>query len=149
MTRQESWMAMAIEEAKKGKGKTEPNPIVGAVIIDEGQLMAKGFHAKAGGDHAEIVALKNVVKPLSENAELYVTLEPCSTYGKTPPCTEAILKAGIRKVFVGAIDPNPKHRGAGIEQLKAQRISVITGLLEKECENLNIEFNQRMKKLAQ
>jgi diaminohydroxyphosphoribosylaminopyrimidine deaminase/5-amino-6-(5-phosphoribosylamino)uracil reductase len=148
MTREESWMAIAIKEAQKGQGQTTPNPAVGAVIVDEGQLVAKGFHAKAGGDHAEIVALKNVVKPLSENAELYVTLEPCSTQGKTPPCTEAIIKAKIRKVFVGAIDPNPKHRGAGIEKLKAQGVCVKTGFLEKECENLNIEFNQRMKKLA-
>lgn len=148
MTREERWMAVAIEEAQKGQGKTSPNPAVGAVIVDDGKLVAKGFHAKAGSDHAEIVALKNLVKPLSQNAELYVTLEPCSTYGKTPPCTEAILDAKIRNVFVGAIDPNPKHRGAGIEKLKAQGVCVKTGLLEKECENLNIEFNQQMKDLA-
>src|SRR5690625_3777638 len=109
----EKFMRRAIELAKKGWGKTDPNPMVGALIVENGQVAAEGFHEKAGADHAEIAALKNLARPPAKEAILFVTLEPCSTEGRTGPCTQAILEAGIRQVAVGTADPNPKHAGRG------------------------------------
>lgn len=144
----EDFMHAAIAEALKAKGQTGENPIVGAVIVQNGTIVAKGYHRFFGGPHAEVEAIKawnqesGVRSP--EKAALYVTLEPCCTVGKTGKCTDAILASGIKKVVVGAIDPNPNHRGKGIEILRKAGIEVVTEILSKECESLNPEFNARM-----
>ncbi len=140
----ESYMRGAIEEALRARGQTGENPIVGAVIVEAGEIAARGYHQFFGGPHAEVEALKNLGRKPAEDAVLYVTLEPCCTVGKTGKCTDAIIASGIKKIIVGAIDPNPNHRGKGIDILKQAGIEVITGVLAKECEDLNPEFNQRM-----
>src|SRR5437762_332791 len=105
-------MRAALREAAKGLGHTSPNPAVGAVIVSRGKIIARGFHQRAGQPHAEIEALKKTAQ--AKGATLYVTLEPCSTHGRTPPCVEAIIRAGIARVVIGAIDPNPAHAGSGL-----------------------------------
>ena len=107
-----AWMQLAINEARKGMGRTSPNPCVGAVVVNNDKLVAKGFHRKAGTPHAEVNALAAAGKK-AKGATIYVTLEPCNHTGKTPPCTEAILKAGISRVVVGMLDPNPLVSGRG------------------------------------
>lgn len=148
MKNDEEIMQEAINEALKAKGQTGENPIVGAVIVEDGKIVARGYHKFFGGPHAEIEAISAWKKEQrtknKENLVLYVTLEPCCTVGKTGKCTDAILASGIKKVVVGAIDPNPKHQGQGIEILRQAGIEVITGVLAKECEDLNPEFNQKM-----
>lgn len=137
------YMRLALREARKGLGTTSPNPAVGAVIVRGGQVLATGFHERAGGPHAEAAALAALREPGSAaDATLYVTLEPCSTFGRTPPCTAAILAAGIRRVVIGCIDPNPRHRGSGINFLQTHGVAVTTGVLEKECSDLNTGFNR-------
>lgn len=128
-------MALALREAGKGKGFVKTNPVVGAVIVKNNRVISKGYHKDFGGMHAEVDAISNS----SENpggAVLYVTLEPCSTYGKTPPCTEAIIKNKIRKVVIGTLDPNPKHNGKAVEILKKNNIEVVCGVLEQKCRKL-------------
>lgn len=132
-------MRRAIELARKGTGYTNPNPLVGAVIVKDGTIIGEGYHEKIGGLHAERNALKNCTED-PEGAEIYVTLEPCCHYGKTPPCTEALIEAGIKKVYVGNLDPNPKVAGGGIKILKEHGIEVETGILEEECRKLNDIF---------
>ena len=129
----------AIELAKKGRYTCSPNPMVGAVIIKNNKLIGEGFHQKTGEAHAEVTALKNAGDNACD-ATIYVTLEPCSTFGRTPPCTEAIIKTGIRKVVVGAIDPNSLHAGKGLEILKANNIEVEFAN-DKDCKELNEKFN--------
>jgi len=129
------FMRMAMAEARKGLGKTSPNPAVGAVIVRDGKVLAKGYHRKAGSPHAEIVALKKLGNR-AEGATLYVTLEPCNHHGRTPPCTEAILNSGIRRVVVGMRDPNPGVKGGGCEYLAQHGVEVHVGVLEKECKRL-------------
>lgn len=136
----EAFMRLAIEEAKKGAGRTSPNPAVGAVIVKEGRVLAKGYHRAAGRPHAEVEALRKTTQ--ARGATLYVTLEPCSTHGRTPPCTEAILAAEIARVVVGAVDPNPKHAGRGLKRLQAQGVAVAQGVLEASCRELNLAFNK-------
>jgi diaminohydroxyphosphoribosylaminopyrimidine deaminase / 5-amino-6-(5-phosphoribosylamino)uracil reductase len=137
------WMRLALVEARKGLGATSPNPAVGAVIVKGNRLLARGYHRKAGRPHAEIEALRRLISAgQAVGATLYVTLEPCSTSGRTPPCTEAILRAGIRRVVVGAIDPNSNHQGRGVQRLADHGIVVTTGVLEKECTTLNAGFNR-------
>jgi diaminohydroxyphosphoribosylaminopyrimidine deaminase / 5-amino-6-(5-phosphoribosylamino)uracil reductase len=139
----ERWMRMALHEARKGLGQTSPNPAVGAVIVVADKVLAKGWHRRAGGPHAEIEALSNLPDRRSAyGATLYVTLEPCSTTGRTPPCTDAISAAKIGRVVVGAIDPNPKHHGRGLDKLRSAGIAVTTGVLAEECELLNVGFNR-------
>ncbi|HKX12062.1 MAG TPA: bifunctional diaminohydroxyphosphoribosylaminopyrimidine deaminase/5-amino-6-(5-phosphoribosylamino)uracil reductase RibD, partial [bacterium] len=134
------WMSLAVSEALKARGRTSPNPIVGAVLVRGGKLLAKGHHRRAGLPHAEIEVLGRVKDP--RGATLYVTLEPCCHMGKrTPPCTEAIVPSGIRRVVVGAVDPNPQVSGKGIARLKRSGIRVDVGLLREECEELNPFFN--------
>ena len=137
-------MRLAIREAQKGQKTAAPNSIVGAVIVEGGRVVAEGYHARPGEPHAEINALKNLGREPGPGAVLYVTLEPCSTVGRTGKCTDAIVAAGIKKVIVGCVDPNPAHRGQGIEILRKAGVEVIAGVLEEECRNLNPEFNQRM-----
>lgn len=133
------FMERAISLAKKGIGWTNPNPLVGAVIVKEGEIIGEGYHEKIGDLHAERNALKNCIKD-PKDADIYVTLEPCCHYGKTPPCTEAIINSKIRRVFVGNLDPNPKVAGKGIQLLKDNGIEVITGVMEEECRKLNDIF---------
>lgn len=135
----EAWMKRALELAKQGWPLTSPNPMVGAVIVKDGRLIGEGWHQKAGGLHAEREALKNCSES-AKGADLYVTLEPCCHTGKQPPCTEAILEAGIKRVFVGSLDPNPLVSGKGIQILRDHGIEVASGILEEECCQLNRHF---------
>lgn len=135
-------MAKALEEAKKGLGLTSPNPAVGAVLVDQNRIIARGFHEQAGADHAEIACLRKVRDPISPDATLYVTLEPCSTHGRTAACTDYIIERGLRRVVLGAVDPNPKHSGRAITLLQRAGIEVLTGIREKECIELNEAFNK-------
>ncbi|MGC4114363.1 MAG: bifunctional diaminohydroxyphosphoribosylaminopyrimidine deaminase/5-amino-6-(5-phosphoribosylamino)uracil reductase RibD [Myxococcales bacterium] len=132
-------MRLAIAEARKGLGRTSPNPSVGAIVVKDGKVVARGFHAKAGGPHAEVVALRKAAEK-ARGADLYVTLEPCDHHGRTPPCTAAILAAGIKRVFVGCEDANPIVSGRGIKRLRAAGVSVVRGVLEDECLALNRPF---------
>ncbi|MFQ5449159.1 MAG: bifunctional diaminohydroxyphosphoribosylaminopyrimidine deaminase/5-amino-6-(5-phosphoribosylamino)uracil reductase RibD [Nitrospinaceae bacterium] len=139
METHESYMSRALALARKADGRTSPNPMVGAVIVKNGTIVGEGWHKKAGLPHGEIVALRKA-GPRAKGAQLYVNLEPCCHYGKTPPCTDAIVAAGIRKVVVGMKDPNPRMRGKGLRQLRKSGIEVETGILEKECRRLNEVF---------
>ncbi len=132
-------MTEALSLAKKAWGMTSPNPLVGAVVVKDGQIIGQGYHHRAGEPHAEVNALRDA-GTAAAGADLYVTLEPCSTYGRTPPCTEAIINAKIRHVFVGALDPNPAHRGVGIEILRDAGLGVVDGVLKQECEKVNEAF---------
>ena len=132
-------MRRALVLAGNGCGHTSPNPMVGCVIVKNDRIIGEGWHAYCGGLHAERNALKNCTEDPS-GADLYVTLEPCCHYGKTPPCTEAIIQNKIRKVYVGCMDPNPKVAGKGVEILRKQGILVETGVLEAECLRANEVF---------
>ena len=135
----EEYMQIAIEEAKKGSGFTSPNPLVGAVLVKDGKIVGKDYHHKYGEFHAERNAILNCKEDLA-GASLYVTLEPCCHYGKTPPCTQIIIEKGIKKVYIGSYDPNPKVNGGGIKQLKDAGIEVVTEVLKEECDALNPVF---------
>jgi diaminohydroxyphosphoribosylaminopyrimidine deaminase/5-amino-6-(5-phosphoribosylamino)uracil reductase len=138
----ERFMRAALREARRGLGHTSPNPAVGAVIVRGGRIVARGFHDAAGRPHAEIEALRGLKNPrLATGATICVTLEPCSTHGRTPPCVEAIVAAKFARVVIGAIDPNPAHAGRGIELLRRAGIAVTVGILEEECRELNAAFN--------
>jgi diaminohydroxyphosphoribosylaminopyrimidine deaminase/5-amino-6-(5-phosphoribosylamino)uracil reductase len=132
----EKYMRQALRLARKGLGKTSPNPMVGAVIVKEGRIIGQGYHGYFGGDHAEIDALKSAAEDVS-GATMYVTLEPCRHWGKTPPCTDAIIKNGIGKVDIGMLDPFPEMRGKSVEILTQHGIETGVGILEKECRSLN------------
>ena len=135
------FMRAALKEALKGVGATSPNPTVGAVIVKHGRILSRGWHRKAGQPHAEVEALRALTTPEdARGATLYVTLEPCSTHGRTPPCTDAIISAGFRRVVVGTMDPHPSHAGHGLELLKKNGIEVLCGVLEPECKRINRAF---------
>lgn len=134
-------MQRALDVARRGWGATHPNPMVGALIVEDGRVMAEGAHAQDGGPHAERLALLALGHKPRAGATLYVTLEPCSTAGRTGACTDAIIGAGIKRVVVGAADPNPAHAGRGFEVLRAAGVEVVTGVLERECADLNLIFN--------
>jgi len=135
-------MRSALHEARKGLGQTSPNPAVGALLVINRKVVAKGHHKHAGGPHAEIECLRSAKRPFPKNAILYVTLEPCSTHGQTGPCTGAIVEAGVNQVVIGAIDPNPRHAGRGIDQLRKAGLEVRSGVLANECSALNEAFNK-------
>jgi diaminohydroxyphosphoribosylaminopyrimidine deaminase/5-amino-6-(5-phosphoribosylamino)uracil reductase len=135
-------MRAALNEAKKALGQTSPNPAVGAVLVVGNRIVARGHHRGAGRDHAEVECLRNFAAPLPARATLYVTLEPCSTEGRTAPCTHAILQAGVRNVVLGAIDVNPRHSGKGIVQLRNAGVRVRDGVLADECAKINEAFNK-------
>lgn len=139
-------MRAALVEAAKGVGRTSPNPAVGAVIVRAGRMIiARGFHRSAGLPHAEIEAMQAVGNyRRCRGATLYVTLEPCSTHGRTPPCTEAIIAAGFHRVVFGATDPNPRHAGRAVKVLRSAGIAVTCGVLVEECTELNRAFNHWM-----
>ena len=136
-------MRRALQLARRGFGGTSPNPMVGAVIVRNGAILAEGFHKRAGEAHAEVNAITSARRAGTDirGATLYVTLEPCSTFGRTPPCTSAIIESGISEVFVGAMDPNAKHAGRGFELLRKAGLRVRHGLLAEECTRLNEAFN--------
>jgi diaminohydroxyphosphoribosylaminopyrimidine deaminase / 5-amino-6-(5-phosphoribosylamino)uracil reductase len=140
--RDEKFMRAALNEAKKALGQTSPNPAVGAVLVVGKRIVAKAHHRGAGRNHAEVECLRNFATPVPARATLYVTLEPCSTAGRTAPCTDAILKAGVRNVVVGAIDVNPRHSGNGIVQLRNAGVSVREGILADDCAQINEAFNK-------
>lgn len=134
-------MREALVEAAKGEvGLTAPNPRVGAVIVERGRVVARGFFARDGGPHAERVALESLGRAPEEGATVYVTLEPCSTEGRTGACTRRLIEAGIRRVVVGAFDPTPAHRGNAVAVLRAAGIEVQAGVLRDDCEALNPDF---------
>lgn len=133
------WMARALALARRGEGLTRPNPPVGAVVVRGGKPVGEGWHHAAGRPHAEALALR-AAGPKAKGATLYVTLEPCSTFGRTPPCTDAILRSGIRRVVVGARDPNPRHRGRGLSLLRRNGVAVIEGVLGGEARELIVPF---------
>lgn len=134
-----AWMRLALREAKRAWGRCSPNPMVGAVIVKNGQAIATGFHRQAGTPHAEVHALTQA-GPRASGADLYVTLEPCSTQGRTPPCTDAILAAGIRRVVAGCTDANPAHAGRGLTLLRQAGVEIGEAVLEEECRQLNEHF---------
>ena len=135
-------MHAALNEAKKALGKTSPNPAVGAVLVIDDRIVARGHHREAGRDHAEIECLRDFGVRVPRRATLYVTLEPCSTAGRTAPCTDAIIHTGIKNVAVGATDVNPRHSGKGIKQLRNAGVKVREGILADECAQLNEAFNK-------
>ena len=137
------FLKVALAEAAKGRGLTHPNPAVGALVVKSGRILSRGWHRAAGSPHAEIEALRGLKKASdARGATLYVTLEPCSTHGRTPPCTQAIIDAGIHRVVYGALDPNPRHAGRADRILKKAGISVTSGILAKECALLNEAWNK-------
>src|SRR5213082_3659429 len=138
----EKFMRTALVEAEKGLGTTSPNPAVGALLVWRDRIIARGHHRRAGGDHAEIDCLGKLHDPIPAEAVLYVTLEPCSTRGRTAPCANYIIQRGVRRVVIGAVDPNPKHQGRAIGLLRAGGIDVRTGVLEDACTRLNEAFNK-------
>jgi diaminohydroxyphosphoribosylaminopyrimidine deaminase/5-amino-6-(5-phosphoribosylamino)uracil reductase len=140
--RDEKFMRAALNEAKKALGQTSPNPAVGAVLVVGNRIVARGHHRGAGRDHAEVECLHNFSAPLPARATLYVTLEPCSTKGRTAPCTDAIVQAGVKSVVIGAIDVNPRHSGKGIVQLRNAGVRVRDGVLADECAQINEAFNK-------
>ena len=135
----EKYMQYALKLASKARGRTSPNPLVGALIVKDEQIIGEGYHQKAGSNHAEINAL-NMAGLGAKGAKMYVTLEPCSHYGRTPPCVDAIISAGISEVIIATLDPNPQIMGEGIRKLNAAGITTKVGVLEKAALKLNEVF---------
>lgn len=134
-------MHRALQLAANGRGTTSPNPMVGAVIVCDGRIIGEGWHRVFGGPHAEVNAVSSVAdRELLRRSTMYVTLEPCSHYGKTPPCAELILKCGIPRVVVGSLDPNEKVSGRGVAMLRNAGVEVVVGVLEEQCKELNVKF---------
>lgn len=145
MKKHEFYMDLAMKLALKAKGQTSPNPMVGAVVVKNGHIIGKGYHKKAGTAHAEIIALEEAGIE-TRGAVLYVTLEPCTHFGRTPPCVGKIIKSGIKEVFVGMVDPNHLNNGKGIQMLKKHKIRVNVGLLEDRLRKMNEVFIKYMTK---
>lgn len=135
----QKYMASALRLALKAKGMTSPNPTVGALVVKDKRVISQGYHEKAGFAHAEIVALDKAGEK-ARGGSLYVTLEPCTHFGKTPPCVDRIIRSGIKEVFIGMIDPNPLNNGRGVEMLRQHRIKVHTGILEERIKKTNEVF---------
>ena len=137
------FMRLALRLARRGYGATSPNPMVGAVLVKKGEIIGRGWHRRAGGPHAEVEAIRDAQQRgnSTRGATLYVTLEPCCTQGRTPPCTAAIIAAGIARVVVGATDPNPRHAGKGFAILQQAGVEVTGEILARECARLNEAFN--------
>ncbi len=143
MTQDELYMKRALTLARRGVGTTYPNPAVGCVIVKEGVIIGEGWHKRAGGHHAEVHALA-MAGSNAAGADVYVTLEPCSHTGRTPPCCDALLRAGVARVFIGSGDPNPRVNGNGIHALQQAGITTVVGLLEEKCQELNRAFMKFM-----
>ena len=135
----EMYMERALALAARGRGTTTPNPMVGAVIVKDGRIIGEGYHIRAGEGHAEVNAFKNATEDVA-GATMYVTLEPCSHYGKTPPCADKIVEKKISRVVVAALDPNPLVAGRGIEKIRNAGNPVVTGVLAEESIALNEVF---------
>ena len=137
-----------LELAKQGWGNTHPNPMVGAIIEEGGEVVSEGHHERAGSPHAEVAAISSLGRSPNKGSSMFVSLEPCSTHGRTPPCVDAILKSGIKNVFIGCLDPNPDHAGRGIKILEKAGISVHLGSKEIQAQatRLNFVFNHNMLK---
>ena len=135
----DDYMNQALTLAQKGRGKVSPNPLVGCVIVKDGKVIGEGCHQEFGEDHAEVMSL-NICTESPIDASLYVNLEPCSIYGKTPPCIKAIIENSISEVYIGVKDPNPEINGAGIEELKHAGNKVTTEILYDKCLELNKGF---------
>lgn len=133
------YMKLAMQLALKGLGKTSPNPMVGALVVKDGKIIGRGFHEKCGFSHAEVIALNKAGKK-SKGATLYVTLEPCAHFGRTPPCVETIIRSRVAKVVVGMVDPNPLNNGRGINILRQNKIKVKVGFMEEELKKMNEVF---------
>lgn len=136
-------MRRCLELARKALGRTAPNPLVGAVIVKDGQIIGEGYHPAAGQPHAEVFALREAGEK-ARGATIYVSLEPCNHHGRTPPCSEALVAAGVGKVVVGMVDPNPLVGGGGIARLRAAGIEVVVGVEEEACQKLNEAFVHRI-----
>ena len=137
----ENFMARALELASLGQGHVSPNPLVGSVVVHDGKIIAEGWHKKYGGPHAEVNAINNVAdKSVLKESTVYVTLEPCSHFGKTPPCADMLIASKVKKVVVANLDPNPLVNGSGIHKLRASGIEVITGILDKKGREVNRRF---------
>lgn len=137
------WMQRCLELAQQAAGQTAPNPMVGSVVVQQGQTVGEGFHPKAGQPHAEVFALAAAADQ-AKGSTLYVNLEPCNHYGRTPPCTEAILQAGVGQVVVGMVDPDARVAGRGIQRLREAGLDVIVGVEEAACQRLNEAFVHRV-----
>jgi len=137
------FLLRALDLARRAWGETHPNPMVGALVVEGATVVAEGWHARAGEPHAEVVALRGWSGRNPEAAVLYITLEPCSTHGRTPPCVDAIIQSGVRQVVVGTVDPNPLHAGRGLTRLREAGIAVrlAEGSTERACRRLNLIFN--------
>jgi diaminohydroxyphosphoribosylaminopyrimidine deaminase/5-amino-6-(5-phosphoribosylamino)uracil reductase len=140
--RDEKFMRAALAEAKKALGRTSPNPAVGAVLVIDNRIVSKGHHREAGRAHAEIECLRDFGVSIPARATLYVTLEPCSTAGRTAPCADAIIRAAVKNVVIGATDLNPRHSGRGIVEMRNAGVRVRSGILAEECTRLNEAFNK-------
>ncbi len=138
-------MRLALGLAARARGRTEPNPVVGAVVVRSGRVVGRGHHHRAGGPHAEVLALRQA-DGRARGATLYVSLEPCAHFGRTPPCAEAILRAGVRRVVAAMRDPNPLNRGRGLRRLKARGVHTRVGVLERQARALNEVFLTRMER---
>jgi diaminohydroxyphosphoribosylaminopyrimidine deaminase/5-amino-6-(5-phosphoribosylamino)uracil reductase len=138
----EDFMRAALREARKSLGRTSPNPAVGAVLVVQNQIVARGHHRRAGLPHAEVECLRNFGRAIPKGAILYVTLEPCSTVGRTPACTDEIIRSGLKTVVIASIDVNPRHSGRGVELLRNAGIEVRTNILATECAAMNEAFNK-------
>ncbi|MBI4115029.1 MAG: bifunctional diaminohydroxyphosphoribosylaminopyrimidine deaminase/5-amino-6-(5-phosphoribosylamino)uracil reductase RibD [Candidatus Omnitrophica bacterium] len=143
MIQDEGWMKKAIELAWKGKNLTSPNPLVGALVVKKGKIVSEGYHPFYGGPHAEVVALDKA-NGQSKGATLYVTLEPCSSWGKTPPCVDQVISSHVTSVVIGSLDPNPLNHKKGIQKLRRAGIRIRTGILAKEVTEQNRTFFKRM-----
>ena len=144
MTSHTSYMSRALQLAERGLFTTDPNPRVGCVLVKNSQVVGEGWHQRAGEGHAEVNALKEAGLK-AKDADCYVTLEPCSHFGRTPPCADALINAGVKRVFIAMTDPNPRVAGSGIAILKAAGIVVTVGILAQQAEKLNIGFCKRMR----
>jgi diaminohydroxyphosphoribosylaminopyrimidine deaminase/5-amino-6-(5-phosphoribosylamino)uracil reductase len=142
LNQDERFMRAALREARRGLGLTSPNPAVGAVLVIGDTIAARGHHRRAGAPHAEVECLSRFGRAVPKRATLFATLEPCSTTGRTGPCTNAIIEAGVKKMVIGGPDPNPKHSGRGIDQLRKAGVDVRVGVLSEECRELNEGYNK-------
>ena len=140
----EQYMDRAIYLAQKGRGKVSPNPMVGCIIVKNGKIIGEGFHKHFGGNHAEVEAFKNCIEDPTD-ASIYITLEPCVHFGKTPPCSNVILENGVRDVYIATIDPNPLMSGKGIDFLKESGLNVQNNILNKEADYLNRGYSKWIK----
>ena len=138
----EKFMREALREARKAVGRTSPNPAVGAVLVSRNRIVARGYHRGPGLPHAEVDCLKKFKRAVPKDAVLYVTLEPCSSVGRTGACTDALIRAGVKTVVIGATDPNPQHRGRAVEILRGAGVEARSGVLAEECSALNEAFNK-------